>query len=399
MKNKKILLYFLSLIILLSNFLPITISQNINSENGKIIYVDCNNKKGPWDGSFEKPFRKIQNGINTANEKDTVFVFNGTYYENIIIDKKINLVGENKYSTIIDGKQQSNTLNIKSKNVLVTCFTITNSSRKQWYHAGIRLDSSNIEIKNNIIKDNMLGVFGKKVENITVYENSFINDSLTFSLYDTETEPVSFSEKYFNHFVQFNTVNGKPLIYVRNKNDIILPENAGQVIAINCNGLKIKNMNLDHTDYGCMLINCSNCVIRNTSISNCDGMLWLIHSSYNKIEKNNISNNFEGICLDRDSNYNIIKNNLIIKNKIFGLIIEEYSNHNTILNNDFIKNNVELKNRQVYFTQSHGNRWKNNFWNQKRFLPKIIWGKRDFLNFNIPWFNIDFKTSRNPNNF
>ncbi len=393
MKNKNYLVLITFILILISIFTNVE-SIFLQSEKTQIIFVD-NDAEKSWYDKFH--VATIQEGIDNSSEGSTIFVLNGIYYENVIIDKKINLIGENKDSTTIDGMQKSDTVHIKSEKVFITGFTITNSSRINWYDAGIRLNSSNIEIKNNIIKNNMLGVFGKKVENITVYQNSFINDSLTFSLYDKETEPVSFSEKYFNHFVQFNTVNGKPLIYTRNQKNIIIPENAGQVIAVNCQNIKIKNMNLDYADYGCMLINCTNCIVKNTSISNCDGMVWLIHSSENTIQNNNISNNYEGICIDRDSNHNIIQNNLISNNQIFGIIIEEYSHKNTISYNDFVKNNKEKNGNQVYFTQSHGNKWHGNFWDHKRYLPKIIFGHRDFLRFNIPWINVDFRPALQPN--
>ena len=40
----------------------------------------------------------IQLGINNSNHGDIIFVRNGVYYENIIIEKKITFLGENKYN-------------------------------------------------------------------------------------------------------------------------------------------------------------------------------------------------------------------------------------------------------------------------------------------------------------
>ena len=39
-------------------------------------------------------YSKIQSGINVANPGDTVFVYNGTYYEHPVIEEAIYLIGE-----------------------------------------------------------------------------------------------------------------------------------------------------------------------------------------------------------------------------------------------------------------------------------------------------------------
>ena len=62
----------------------------------KTIYVDD-------DGG--KDFTKIQDAINFANDGDTIFIYNGTYYENVIVDKFVNLIGESKENVIVDGKE------------------------------------------------------------------------------------------------------------------------------------------------------------------------------------------------------------------------------------------------------------------------------------------------------
>ena len=52
------------------------------------IYVNDNNTAGPWDGSYKYPFQHIQCGINKAENGDIIYVFSGTYVENV--KKKIN---------------------------------------------------------------------------------------------------------------------------------------------------------------------------------------------------------------------------------------------------------------------------------------------------------------------
>ncbi|HEB37545.1 MAG TPA: hypothetical protein ENI14_02660, partial [Thermoplasmatales archaeon] len=80
-------------------------------------------------GSGPNNYTRIQDAIDDANDGDTIFVYNGTYYEHhIIIDKKIYLLGENKNSTIINvvGKHQG--VQIFCDDVIVKGFTIRNNS-------------------------------------------------------------------------------------------------------------------------------------------------------------------------------------------------------------------------------------------------------------------------------
>jgi len=114
-------------------YLPNTIDTVMGDSS--IIYVDDDNTEGPWKGTKEYPYKKIQDGINQSAEGDTVFVYNGLYKENVrIYTSDIIVTGEDKYSTIIDGKQNWYTLMIENnidkriKNIVLTNFTIKNAS-------------------------------------------------------------------------------------------------------------------------------------------------------------------------------------------------------------------------------------------------------------------------------
>ena len=80
--------------------------------SGGVIYVDCSNVSGPWNGTVDFPFRLIQDGVDVAGSGDTIQVASGTYNENVVIDVSVSLVGAGKASTVIDGGQNGHVIQV-----------------------------------------------------------------------------------------------------------------------------------------------------------------------------------------------------------------------------------------------------------------------------------------------
>ena len=162
------------LLFLLSSLIPIASSDTSNSK--RVIYVDD-------DGGAD--YTKIQYAIDNASDGDTVYVYCGDYYENVVINKVINLTGEDKHTTVIDGDYNGNTVYVSCERVTIQGFTITGGGLKEdtfdFFIAGIKIKSSNCVIKDNLIKDNRQGVLGVRVSNLTISNNIFINDTITIS--------------------------------------------------------------------------------------------------------------------------------------------------------------------------------------------------------------------------
>jgi len=101
---------------------------------------------------MEHPFRNITSGIEQAFTLDTIFVCNGTYFENIHLNKSVSLVGESKHSTIIDGSFTDAVVIMTANNISITDFTILNGG---WNGNGVDVQhSANSVITNNIITNN-----------------------------------------------------------------------------------------------------------------------------------------------------------------------------------------------------------------------------------------------------
>ncbi len=92
-------------------------------------------------------YSSIQEAINAANEGDTIFVSSGIYYENVVVNKTVSLVGEDKSNTIIDGNYSGTVVHITAHDVSLTGFTIRNAGEY-----GIRIYYSN----NSTLTDNIV---------------------------------------------------------------------------------------------------------------------------------------------------------------------------------------------------------------------------------------------------
>ncbi len=121
----------------------------IQSSAPDYVYIDDDFNENTTGWGFDH-FDTIQDGIDVVAEQGTVHVDDGLYFENIVIDKEIMLIGHDKSLVFIDGNNQDHVVDILADSVVIGGFTIQNSGA---YKAGILVqDSSNVSIINNEIK-------------------------------------------------------------------------------------------------------------------------------------------------------------------------------------------------------------------------------------------------------
>jgi parallel beta-helix repeat protein len=90
-------------------------------------------------------YTKIQDAINNANPGDTIYVWAGTYNENLIVNKTVTLIGNGSTKTIIEGGYNGKVIKISSNWVNVTGFNI------RFGNGGIYISSNNVTISNSNI--------------------------------------------------------------------------------------------------------------------------------------------------------------------------------------------------------------------------------------------------------
>jgi peptidase C25-like protein/parallel beta helix pectate lyase-like protein len=149
----------------------------------------------------------IQQAINAANQNDIIYVFNGTYYENIVINSPRNLIGEHWKTTIIDGRGNDDVVTITSNECLLSQFTIQHCGNMP-FNAGISIAPS------ITLKDHQIGIIENHITNnkncgmyitnlherfsstLNIYKNSFSNNN--YALYQKDNlNDVIINNNYF----------------------------------------------------------------------------------------------------------------------------------------------------------------------------------------------------------
>ena len=430
-------------ILLIGTVLPVsgtliideTTSSNVS---GNTLYVG---------GSGEGNYTKIQDAIDNASDGDTVFVYNDSspYYENIIIDKPISLVGEEKNTTIIDGNGVENTVFITDNNISISKFTIRNSNDSSTYrYAGIRVTHKEYggnenTIMNNILVGNGHGIFITGHRN-TVYNNIVISNKVEGIFINSGDGNAVFGNKVTNNgnrgvvisWASDNNITGNTIINnlvgiriensentLVNLNTIFDNEYHGIDQTRSCNSTFCENYIVDNKKgYGFWLTrSCNNNIFRNyiaqTNFSIKErelliSVLICYNSDNNTISWNTVTNDYFGICIGIESyNNTCYMNN--ITNCINGINIWTapmskstlcyYKNKkpNLIRKNNFINNRIHALSKYWIFS-TFGSKWDGNYWGRPRIFPKIILGLRMIGNyFGIPFrFDVDWHPAKKP---
>jgi len=285
---------------------------------GNILYVG---------GSGPNNYTKIQDAIDDAYDGDMVFVYSGTYDENLIIEKSIKLIGESKYTTIIDGHEQddADVIFIKVEKVTVQGFMIQNANFNSYspdYDNGIEVWSDNNTIRDNIIRNNTMGIqLGEEVK-YQGHENNHSN---------------------------FNLIEA---------NSIVNNGFAGIYIVESVQNIILGNTISENKYHGVFLIIGSQSQIQQNVITNHSGVgVFVNGGSSNTIIGNHIVGNGEGIVIGYSSLNSIIQNN-IYQNKINAKVYSDLPN--------FILGKI------LHHEKEFSHTWDGNYWGHPYLGPKPI---------------------------
>jgi parallel beta-helix repeat protein len=362
-----------------------TINGNITSDaDGIIVYknntvIDGAGYTLQGTGNGEGIYLAITTNVTTKNMIITTF-YSGIYFSNGSSNNNItgNCIKNNACGIEAYGSSNNNTISANyltnntsgirmernsSNNIIVD----NNITAGNGY--GIYLGySTNNRIAENNIKDNMDGIWlYSSSSNSIIGNNITANDMYGIRIEESSNNNITgntlvkvglFVKASYGNTVEDNFVNGKPLVYLEGVSNYTVTD-AGQVILVNCDDIRVESLNLTNTTLGLELWRTNNCKVANNSIaknwygiklvessnnsiiengikaSNWFG-IWFDASSNNSMVRNHIANHYTGVWLNASSNNKIIGNN-ITENNHWGMVLHESSN-NSICKNNMTKN-------------------------------------------------------------
>lgn len=300
-------------IIICTLFLTVLITLNpiykADENIQKTLYVKPESDNGNYSS--------IQQAVDNASENDTIYVFNGIYHENIIINKSLKITGEDNKKTVIDGDKKSFVILLNKNDIFISNLKIQNSN-----FGLITIGDKNISnntVLNNVISNNSNGVFlqNSSCKNL-IKNNSFENNKEALQLYQSSENKI-----VENNFIDIG------------QSAIILKEKSKNNI--------IENNNITGCSKGILVFRWSNDnSIKYNKLTKNDKAILIKKSYYNKIFGNDISYNTGGINLEY-SKYNNVSKNYFSKNTKYAVYFVGSDNNVIYNDNIFLNNNEDIK--------------------------------------------------------
>ena len=236
------------------------------------IYV---NTSGWWIDSaqFNASSTPIQSAINNASDGDLVYVYNGTYTENVEVNKQLTIrsISSDPANTIVNASNPSDhAFEVSADYVNISGFAVQNATGSG--KAGIYL--------------------GNNVDHCAIANNTASNNKYGIYLYSTSGNPCEYN-KITNCTLQSND-----------------------------NGIRIQGANTDH-----------NTIDNNTCSLNTHGIA-IQHGDNNNLTNNSCNLNNNGIRLFVGADGNTLTNNILNNNNVYDFYSTSNSD-NVLINNTF----------------------------------------------------------------
>ncbi len=313
----------------------------------------------PRDDPSNRRWKSIQNAINGLDDGAMIYVYNGTYRENLLINKTIKLYGENNRGVVIS--DDNVVIDVSSNGSLeIHNFTIrdgTTGIRAVNGRGGNRIEDCNLY-------NNDIGVF---------FESTSFNSIIRCNITST-SQDIKLANSNYNYIKDCSIRGADSGIYLYGSswNDIYycsfrFNDNAVYLYNSDNNTIASCYMEMKHTIsswpptpiIGIQMVDSDYNLISLCNIFNAtDYAIQMSSSTNNHIICCNIWENNAGIYLV-GSSYNVIEESYFYNNTMPAITIDRSSRNNSVYYNDFIMNGWGIKGEEISQVYDDG---ENNIW-------------------------------------
>ena len=252
-------------------------------------------------------YTRIQWAVDNASDGDAILVRSGVYREKLHIDTRIELIGDGRDDTFIEGNGEGDVIVIECDEVTLKGFTISKSGNdRRDMDAGIRIEPARkCHILDNRCTNNFQGICCDSIENVLT--NNICNNNTRYGIgvYNSD------------NIISGNTCNFNGDYGIR-----LFLTIGCELTYNNCSYNEVHGIELHHS----RRIDLSN----NTLNFNMNNGINLDSSGQNEITANNfLSNAWHGISMD-NSRENTIRRNSLSENgiEIIGHLVDYWNSHN-----------------------------------------------------------------------
>ncbi len=203
--SKKVKSFVIVLTIVISGLTVFTVYESDVAE-ASTLYVG-----GTGGGNYTS----IREAMDDATDGDTVFVYSGTYQEQLHIDKSIDLVGEDPNTTNIIPETEEHVIEVWSSNVTISSFKIGDKN----FTLGVSIFGKNCTVEDNIIKSRN-EASGSGIEISKGYDNPLIKNNFidgSIALNDVE------GAEFIKNDVQFDSLEERaPAFDIDDSSDTVM---------------------------------------------------------------------------------------------------------------------------------------------------------------------------------
>ncbi len=318
MRNKAISIVsaFLMALVVIGCAIAVNAGASDSTFSSAVIYV-------PDD------YATIQGAVDNATAGNTIIVRDGTYPENVKVNKRLTIRSENgPANTIVVGNPNDHVLSVTADHVSIKGLTVKNATGLN--RVGMYVHANYCDIMDNMALNNPYGFFLSESSKNTII-NNIASDNLGDGIYLDYSDSNTIS----NNTVKLNRRYGIRLYSSHNNT--------------------VRNNNVSNNGYGIRLGGSHNNIIEKNNVqSNTYDGIYLLYSNDNSFVDNTANQNYDGFFINASYNNTLI-NNVANANNYDGFGLELVRNH-TLINNRVNSNNKS----GISLTSSNRNILKDN---------------------------------------